>query len=119
MTTGRRAQAYTTGLSQAEELWRAANAVSTVASPILRYYALMQASRAIIAASDLPNQSWEPGRSHGLSLELDRPSDGRRVEFSDVHISPSGDGMAQRLAAVLHSPMIGGSTPLDALIAGL
>lgn len=117
--TGRRGQAYTTGLSQAQELWKAANDVSTLASPILRYYALMQASRAIAAASDLPNQSWEPGRSHGLSLELERPSGGRRLEFSDVRISLSGDGMAQRLAAALHSPMIADGTTLDALIAGL
>jgi hypothetical protein len=116
---GRRALAYTTGLSQAEELWKAANAVSTLASPILRYYALMQASRAVAAASKLPNQSWEPGRSHGLVLELERPPEGQRLEFANVRLSPSGNGMAQTLAAALGSPMIASGTPLDALIASL
>lgn len=116
---GPRAAAYVTGLTQADELWKAAGTVTPLASPILRYYALMQAARAVAAASPLPNADWAPKGSHGLAIHLDRPRSGRRLEFSDVYVGPAGDGMAKTLALALESPMIERKTPLDEIIACL
>lgn len=116
---GKRGATYAASLAQAEELWRAAGAVSPLASPILRYYALMQVSLAVDAASPLGNQDWMPGDSHGLTLTLDRPTGNQRLEFSSVRISPSSDGAVQALAHALGSPMIEPGTPLDEVLAAL
>lgn len=116
---GPRRDAYTVGLQQALDLWQAAGKVEPLASPILRYYAVTQAAQAIAAASPLGNQSWKPGHSHGLTCEVVYPQSNGRLDFSQVLVSPAGDGVAQTLAAALKSDMIPPGTPLADLMASL
>lgn len=116
---GARGDAYTIGLQQALDLWQAAGKVDPLASPILRYYAVTQAALAIAAASPLGNQSWKPGHSHGLTCEVVYPQSNGRLDFSQVFVSPVGDGVAQTLAAALKSDMIPPGTPLADLMASL
>src|SRR5690606_31613843 len=114
---GARASSYTAGLIQAEELWAAAASVSPVASPILRYYAVVQASLAVCAASVLGNQQWKPARSHGLTLEF---GEGRPTSLDQIRVKESaGHGTAQVLAAALGSPLLAQPTSVVELIAAL
>lgn len=116
---GARAAAYTTGLAQAEELWAAARGVSALASPILRYYALAQAAQAVIACSPLPNSGWRAKGGHGLTLRVTRTAAGERLEFDDVVVTANGEGVAQKLAEALDTPLLTTEVTLSELIAGL
>lgn len=114
---GLRGEVYTTGLMQAEELWDAADDVSSLASPILRYYAMVQACRSLVAASHLGNSDWEARNGHGLALRV--PS-GNRWGLDDVLIRSDGEHQtAQKLAQALDSPLLTRQTPLTDLIGAL
>lgn len=115
--SGSRASTFRTCLAQAEELWASADAVSTVASPILRYYAAMQAAQALIAASPLGNAEWRPRASHGVSVIV--PEIGS-LNFDDIRISAVGaDGTAQVLSRALGSPLLREQASLLDLVAAL
>lgn len=117
LKTRAREAAYTVGLTQAEDLWLAADRADPLADPILRYYALAQAAQALAASSPLPDDAWQPGHSHGLKCKVSKTA--TRLEFSEVLISPSGNGLAQVLAAALGSRMIPRDTKLSDLIGSL
>lgn len=116
---GARAAAYTTGLAQAEELWAAARGVSALASPILRYYALAQAAQAVIACSPLSNSGWRAKGGHGLTLRVTQTASGERLEFDDVVVSENGEGVAQKLAEALDTPLLVTEVTLSELVAAL
>lgn len=116
---GARAAVYTTGLAQAEELWAAARGISALASPILRYYALAQVAQAVIACSPLSNSSWRAKGGHGLTLRMTQTTPGERLKFDDVVVKASGEGIAQKLAEALDTPLLTTDATLSELIAAL
>lgn len=115
--SGARAKQYSVCLSQAEAMWAAAARVSTVASPILRYYALLQAVWAVIAASNLSNADWRPRASHGVEVDVRQRSG--VLDLADVTVSALQSGAAITLASALGTPLLARSATLESLIAAL
>lgn len=113
-----RARAFGAGLEQAEQLWRASEAVGPIASPLLLFYGLTQAGRAICAAG-LPGSAWRPAESHGLAFELTLPKSGANLDLATVLVKPSGRGLVQQVARILNSPVLKGPATLSALLASL
>lgn len=117
---GLRRQTYVAGLRQAEEFWLAARAASTLVSPILRYYALMQAGQAVAAGSTLDNSSWQARGGHGLTLSVPDIRADQRLKLEDVLVKAEGNGMAaQAVASALRTPLLAEPAPLGALIGAL
>lgn len=116
--SGARAQTFGAAFEQAEQLWRASEAVGTIASPLLLFYGLTQAGRAICAAGT-PGQAWRPAESHGLTFEFTRPASGANLDLGAVVVKPSGDGLIQQVAFILDSPVLGGPATLSALLGSL
>ena len=90
------------------------NVVGSMARPILLYYGLCQALRAIIAA-----RSGRSPSGHGLSAS---PAPGTTIEglsLSAWRTKPNGHGMFQDACEVLGSPGFGSETNLDRLVASL
>lgn len=117
---GNRRQTYLTALRQAEEFWGAADAASTLVSPILRYYALMHAGQAVAASSTLDNSKWQAKGGHGLSLTVPSIRANQRLDLEQVLVKPEGHGMAaQALADALNTPLLTQPAPLSSLIAAL
>ena len=113
---GNRRGLYLASLSQAEELWQSASAVTTLASPLLRYYAVLQASWAVMAASPLKNSEWRPIESHGLRVQWPAA---QRFSLMDVRVSPLNEGAVSKLAKALDSPLFQEEMSLEELIAAL
>jgi len=117
---GARAATYTTSLMQAEELWHAAKKVTPLASPILRYYSVMQAAQAVVVSSPLANSRWQATKGHGLTLDVPMIKGGARLSLEQVFIRPAGEGMmAQKLAEALETPLLSQRASLIELIAAL
>ncbi|GLY43018.1 hypothetical protein Amsp01_090410 [Amycolatopsis sp. NBRC 101858] len=94
---------YVSALEQAEQLFRAAAGVGTAARPLLAFYGLSQAGRAISAASSL--LEWEL-KGHGvktIDLAADLPS--VRIKSDPA----SSAGSFARLSTLLDSPLWGNS----------
>ncbi|MFC7024600.1 YaaC family protein [Promicromonospora thailandica] len=105
---------YVFALEQAEQMFRAAATVGPATQPLLVFYGLSQAGRAITAASSSigPGDGWKLS-SHGISAkEL-------AGGLSDVRIEtgkPGGSGSYVRLSELLDSPVWGkASIPLNVL----
>lgn len=118
--SGIRRQTYVASLRQAEEFWLAASAASTLVSPILRYYALMQAGQAVAACSTLDNSSWQARGGHGLTLSVPDIRADQRLDLDEVLVKAAGNGMAaQAVAGALDTPLLAEPAPLSALIGAL
>jgi len=116
---GLRSSEYTASLAQSEAMWDAAATTPTLASPILRYYALLQAGRAVSAASALGNNQWQTVGGHGLKLHVPAGLDPITASLSEVVVDTYLDGAAQKLADALDSPLLAKPVPLLDLIAAL
>ena len=88
---GARAATYTTSLMQAEELWHAAKKVTPLASPILRYYSVMQAAQAVVVSSPLANSRWQATKGHGLTLDVPMIKGGARLSLCLLYTSDAAD----------------------------
>ncbi len=99
-----RRQAYVTALEQAEQLFRAATAVGPSAQPLLVFYGLSQAGRAIAAAAaGFDSTEWQLN-GHGIrSRELDGPL--AEVQVATERAGDSGSFV--RLSELLGSPLWG------------
>jgi hypothetical protein len=106
-STGARAKTYSTALEQAQQMFRAAEAVGPQTRPLLVFYGLSQAGRAIAAAAvDLKAETWNLV-SHGIRAS------GFDKGFADIEIrtDPAGSaGSFVRLSELLHSPIWGNDT---------
>lgn len=91
---GKRAKTFGAGLEQFEQLLRAGREAPPASAPILLFYALAQAGRAILAAH--APQPWEV-HGHGLSIGIEGE------EIGATRIAPSGEGLFQAVAAVTGS----------------
>lgn len=103
---GKRGKTFGAGLEQFEQLLRAGREAPPASAPILLFYALAQAGRAILAAH--APQPWEV-HGHGLSIGIEGE------EIGATRIEPSGEGLFQAVAAVtgsdpLTEPMTLGDT---------
>lgn len=115
-----RADVFHTGLEQAEQLFRAAAQVGRKSRPLLLFYGLGQAGRAVAAASDrLADKEGEwTGSGHGLKFNL-APVDPSRIWEAEVHVTPSSRDLFSRASTALHSAQDLGSISLGALAANL
>lgn len=116
---GLRRDVYTTSLAQSEAMWAAASTTPTLASPILRYYSLLQAGRAVSASSPLDNSEWQSKGGHGLELIVPAGLKPQTSSLAKVMVKTQGDGAAQKLAQALGSPLLAEPVSLLDLIAAL
>lgn len=98
-------------LQQFEELLLAAREVGPAASPILLFYALNQAGRAVVAAHEGEDRDVA---SHGLSTALEDHDD-----VTTARVQPSGIGWHQAVAHALQVRPLGDHTTIAELWAGL
>ena len=116
---GSRGSVYTTSLTQSEAMWNAAATTPTLASPILRYYSLLQAGRAVSASSPLPNSQWQAKGGHGLALVVPANLEPKTASFAQILVQTDGSGAAQKLSEALNSPLLNEPASLLDLIAAL
>jgi hypothetical protein len=103
-----RRETYVFALEQAEQMFRAAQSVGTAARPILVFYGLSQAGRAIAAASTVDDGEWQL-QGHGIravSGSLTGPLSDVRVRTERV----GTQGSFVRLSELLGSPIWNDST---------
>lgn len=103
--TPERRRTYGTALEQAQQMFRSAQAVGPETQPLLIFYGLSQAGRAIAAASGssiAKGDGWRL-RSHGIQTNnLDGP-------LPDIHIVSGRQGKSGsfvRLSEILDSPLL-------------
>lgn len=106
---GSRRDTFVSALEQAEQLFRAAAQVPYASRPILIFYGLSQAGRAIIAADQAKSLAqWQP-TGHGIkAMSLDGP-------LHDILVSNQARQLNSsflRLADVLDSPTLPRPVPL-------
>jgi len=82
---GARAKTFGAGLEQAERLWLASQNVGAIASPLLLFYGLTQAGRALCAAG-IPDTAWEGAQQHGLHFQLTVPAYGSPLDLTTVRV---------------------------------
>jgi hypothetical protein len=101
-TTSERRATYVFALEQAEQMFRAAATVGTATRPLLVFYGLSQAGRAIAAAaSDTGSgDAWQLN-GHGIS------SVGLNSRLPDIEVRTSNHGSFVRLSELLDSPLWG------------
>ncbi|MEU0698140.1 hypothetical protein ABZ349_29750 [Streptomyces niveus] len=109
-----RAKTYSTALEQAQQMFRAAEVVGPQTRPLLVFYGLSQAGRAIAAAATtLKGEKWNLV-SHGIHAT------GYHKDFADIEIrtDPAGSaGSFVPLSELLESPIWCGDSvvPLNAV----
>ena len=103
-----RRRTYTFALEQAEQMFRAAARVGPATRPLLVYYGLNQAGRAIAAAgSGVQGDDWQLS-GHGIkSKGLDGP-----LTKIALRCDKGGSGSFVRLSAFLDSPVWADSKPI-------
>lgn len=115
---GARKAEYLAGLTQSEELWTASRSVGPEASPLLLFYALAQASRAVCVAG-LSGDQWRAPAGHGLECKVTPPAETETLKLSNVRFKPTGDSLLSRVALVVGSPVLQSNCNLEELIASL
>ncbi|WP_328493496.1 YaaC family protein [Streptomyces sp. NBC_00414] len=99
---GSRRMTYSAALEQAQQLFRAAAVVGPATSPILAFYGLSQAGRAITAAArSLDGEDWRL-KTHGIKTT------GFHQPFPDIEIRtdpPGTQGSFVKVSEVLDSPV--------------
>lgn len=115
---GARARTFGAGLEQAEQLWLASQNVGAIASPLLLFYGLTQAGRALCAAG-IPGTAWEGAQQHGLHFQLTAPAYGSPLDLTTVRVRTHGVGLVHHVADVLGSPVLSDSASLSDLISSL
>ncbi|WP_329266511.1 YaaC family protein [Streptomyces sp. NBC_01451] len=100
--TGSRRKTYSAALEQAQQLFRAAAVVGPATSPILTFYGLSQAGRAITAAAwSLKGEDWRLN-THGITSKT------FHEPFPDIEIRtdlPGTQGSFVKVSKVLDSPV--------------
>lgn len=115
---GARAKTFGAGLEQAERLWLASQNVGAIASPLLLFYGLTQAGRALCAAG-IPDTAWEGAQQHGLHFQLTVPAYGSPLDLTTVRVRTHGLGLIHQVADVLGSPVLSDCASLSDLISSL
>lgn len=100
-------------MQQAEQLWNASEVVDPSASPLLLFYGLAQAGRALLAAGAPINSC--PRNGHGLQVDFS----GGAIDFTRIHVKSHGFGLIQAVAEMLNSPVLHVSVTLAELLAAV
>jgi YaaC-like Protein len=107
---GARKAVYSGAMEQAEQFFAASDTIGQEIRPILLYYGLNQALRALAAVCIPPRETWTFS-SHGLSCRnLDQIGN-----LEDVTIEESGRGGFQMLSEICKSPRFSGKVALGDL----
>jgi len=112
---GDRRRVFAAALEQAERLWSSSLSVGPAASPMLKFYALSQAGRAICAARAPKGNGWRPPESHGLTVEM-KGNLFATSPLEAVEVSREGAGLVQLVAQTTGSPVIAAPVTLATLI---
>ena len=104
---GARKKVFGSALEQAEQLFSAAEEIGYAARPILLFYGLSQAGRAIAAACKACTSDWRLS-GHGIAVK----NLGQRASLDDVKVADQGSGSFTQLAPMLNS----GTLPDDATL---
>lgn len=110
-TSGRRRDQFRSALEQSEQLFRAAGTTSLATRPLLAFYGLSQASRAVLAAHSHGEQ-WNP-HGHGVTAG----STGGAL--ASVTSRDRGSGLFSCLAEVMDSATLPEAVILARLVASL
>jgi hypothetical protein len=95
---GDRRKVFGSALEQAEQLFNAAEGIGYAARPILLFYGLSQAGRAIAASCNACMSDWRLS-GHGITVkDLSKQS-----PFHDVKVADKGSGSFTQLAPMLNS----------------
>jgi YaaC-like Protein len=97
--SGRRGQVFVSALQQAEELFTAATSIGFPSRPILLFYGLSQAGRAVAAASTAAGGDGWQLRGHGIKTGPLEQSGG----VGELTVSDDGGGSFVALATLLGS----------------
>src|SRR5829696_2478297 len=115
---GARARAFGAGLEQGEQLWLASQNVGSIASPLLLFYGLTQAGRALCAAG-IAGTGWQGAQQHGLQFQLTEPAAGSLLDLSEVTVQTRGLGLVHQVAEVIGSPVLSERASLSDLISSI
>ncbi|MFK0264227.1 YaaC family protein [Streptomyces angustmyceticus] len=110
-TSGQRRKVFSAAIEQAEQLFRAASTVGPASRPVLLYYGLSQAGRAIAACAPVSAADY-PLQGHGLGFGNKEQPDVGKVTVKD---KGSGNQVFLRVAEILGSR----SLPSDTRVADL
>lgn len=108
--TGPRRRVFAAALEQSEQLFTAAEATPPSVRPILLFYGISQAGRAIVAAHGATQPT---GGSHGLRAS------GLSGPLTEMLVRDNGVGAFQSIAGIVASPSLHGGVALGQLYAGL
>ena len=98
---GERRRTYVFALEQAEQMFRAAAGVGPATRPLLVFYGLSQAARAIAAAASTDGEGWRL-QGHGISCDsLHGPLADTRIRVDH----PESKGSFVRVSKLLDSPL--------------
>lgn len=125
MLKGDRKSVFHMALEQAQQLFSAAAQVGYESRPLLLFYGLNQAGRALAAASEhlRPNhpdprrKAWQ-GTSHGLEFHTPLAQTQRFWE-SEIKVHPTARDSFSRASIALNSPCNVGAVPLGAIASQL
>lgn len=109
-TKGRRRAVFAAAMEQAEQLFGAAQEVGSATRPLLAFYGLSQAGRAIAAASHVA--AWEL-KGHGVTVR-DLES-ARTAPLSGLVVADHGRGSFTQLAEILQAGSLPEATTLGEL----
>ena len=116
---GERRETFAAALEQSEQLFSAASTVGPATRPILLFYGLSQAGRALVAARAAPGDSWKLS-GHGIKQGRGI----RRGAVADAQVAPDSrpagsgredNGSFTRIVEVLGSSTLPGPTRLGDL----
>jgi YaaC-like Protein len=106
---GQRREVFCAALEQAEQLYAAAETVGDAARPILVFYGLSQAGRAVAAASTEVDDEHFTLSGHGISVVNLRPGS----PLHELTVADKGKGSFTQLAPLLRSGTLPGGATLD------
>jgi hypothetical protein len=115
---GRRRDTFSAALAQSEALWQVGGQVPPSVQPIVLFYGLTQAGRAIAAARG-PEGSWEAIARHGLKTTLISMPDDTPLPFNRIEVRDNGNGFFQQIARLVGSPTLPRATSVAALALSL
>jgi hypothetical protein len=111
---GERKVVFGAALEQAEQLFTAARTVTPATSPLLLFYGLSQAGRAVAAAAVGEENAvqWQL-RGHGITNE--HPSGLKPATFSSLKVKNSGRGAFTQISDILKAASLPSGVPLGDL----
>ena len=109
---------FQAALEQAEELWGASGTVGPTVSPIILFYGLTQAARALRSSLDSSDQ-WGDCSGHGMTLLDPTTTPGIAPALDEIQIRPRGNKFIQCVAPLLKSEALATDVTVSDLVLSL